>query len=130
MTVRVWRCRKVTKGVKCGTLNLRIKQRCTECGTPRPKASRPKHMAALDLPYEEYVRINGGEFCGICGKPPSPTRKLDRDHEHKANGTARGLLCAFPCNTGLKGWMNPQWLRQAAYYLEQHEERKRRNEAA
>jgi hypothetical protein len=129
MTVRVWRCRRVKAGVKCGTLNLRIKQRCTECGAPRPKASRPKHMAALDLPYEWYVE-QFGERCGICGKGRSDTRKLDRDHEHKGDGSPRGLLCAFPCNTGLKGWMTAEWLRRAAAYLEQHEARKRRESEA
>jgi hypothetical protein len=32
-------------------------------------------MAALDLTYEHYVEINGGEHCGICGKPRSPERR-------------------------------------------------------
>lgn len=82
-------------------------------------------MAALDLPYEHYVEINGGEFCGICGDPPKPGRRLCRDHAHEGNGTPRGLLCV-KCNRflvkqryGLK--VTADWLRRAAAYHERTE---------
>lgn len=79
-------------------------------------------MKALDLSYEEYIAINGGEHCGICGAPPVPGRKLDRDHEHVGDGVARGLLCK-KCNRSLVKTrygleMTPAWLRAAADYLE------------
>jgi hypothetical protein len=76
-------------------------------------------MAALDLTYEQYIEINGGEFCGICGKVPSG-RRLDRDHEHSGAGRARGLLC-WSCNRQLRTWATVEWLRSAADYLERAE---------
>jgi hypothetical protein len=78
-------------------------------------------MAALDLPYEHYVQLNGGvEACGICGKPPRPGRRLDRDHDHKT-GRPRGLLC-WSCNRQLRTWATVTWLKAAAAYLERSSE--------
>lgn len=73
-------------------------------------------MVALELPYEEYVVLNGGDHCGICQTPSTTGRRLDRDHDHKA-GLPRGLLHAR-CNRALPNWVTPQWLRAAADYLE------------
>ena len=73
-------------------------------------------MKALLVSYEEFIVLNRGELCGICGRPPGPTRRLDRDHDHKA-GKPRGLLCAR-CNRALPSWMTPMWLTAAAAYLE------------
>lgn len=76
-------------------------------------------MKALDIPYEEYVRINGGEHCGICGKKRKPGgRRLNRDHDHKT-AKPRGLLCGgrAGCNRKL-GWVDDvEWLSAAAKYL-------------
>jgi hypothetical protein len=75
-------------------------------------------MVGLDISYEEYVEINGGEFCGICGRPPSAKRRLDRDHSHE-DGRPRGLLCAR-CNRHLAHWLtveDAKWLRDALKYL-------------
>jgi hypothetical protein len=117
MTVRTWRCRRVKKGVRCDTLNLRTKQKCTACGGPRPKRKQPAHRAVLnDLPYEWWVE-RFGEQCGICGRSPSANRRLDRDHDHKLPSGPRGLLCAR-CNRALPSWVTPEWLRLAADYLE------------
>lgn len=77
-------------------------------------------MAALDVPYEEYVYINGGEHCGICGRPPKPGRRLNRDHDH-ANGMPRGLLCWID-NKFLRRGMTIDWMRRAIAYLERAEE--------
>jgi hypothetical protein len=74
-------------------------------------------MAALALSYEDYVALNGGEHCGICGKPRSPTRRHHRDHEHKGNGTPRGILC-WRCNNALPDWVTVEWLRAAVAYVE------------
>lgn len=77
------------------------------------------------MPYEEYIVINGGEFCGVCGRTrdelPDPSRRLDRDHEHKADGLPRGLLCR-ECNRKLKAWITLEWARRVVAYLERAEE--------
>jgi ribosomal protein S14 len=114
---RYWRCRRVSKGVQCRTLNLARKRKCVECGKPKPAKRAPKHMAALKASYEEWIVLNGGERCGICGRPPSAVRRLDRDHCHRT-GLKRGLLCAR-CNRALPAWITPDWLRQAIRYLEE-----------
>jgi hypothetical protein len=119
----VWTCQRVTERVKCGHLNPNRKRKCERCGKTRPARKRPAHMSALDLPYEYYVQINGGEHCGICGRVPDPGKKLHRDHEHKGVGFARGLLC-FPCNLQLKHTSTVTWLHGAAAYLERAESRR------
>ena len=41
----------------------------------RRKAKRkPAHMKALETPYEDYVALTGGEYCGIC-KTPRRTKR-------------------------------------------------------
>jgi hypothetical protein len=72
-------------------------------------------MAALDVPYEEYIALNGGERCALCGVGRG-TRRLQRDHCHNL-GVARGLLCV-KCNRALPRWITPAWLRAAADYVE------------
>jgi len=102
------------------TQNPNRAKKCSGCGLLRPAASKytpPKHRAALELPYEWYVE-RFGERCGICGFVPQPGgRKLDRDHEHVGEGRPRGLLCAI-CNKKLDDRVSPEWLRNAADYLE------------
>lgn len=73
-------------------------------------------MVALDLTYEDYIRLNGGEHCGICTRGRTGGRRLDRDHDH-GTGTARGLLCSR-CNRALPSWVTAEWLRAAIAYLE------------
>lgn len=109
-----WRCRG------CLTMNAPRKRRCQACEKPRPPKRRPRHMAALELPYEEYVRINGGDHCGICLTPSSTARRLDRDHDHKL-GAPRGLLHAR-CNRALPSWVTADWLEAAAAYLRRAQE--------
>ena len=72
-------------------------------------------MSALDAPYEEWA-ARFGETCGICGRPPGPNRRLDRDHCHRS-GAMRGLLCAR-CNRALPSWIDADWLKRAVAYLE------------
>lgn len=112
-----WTCQRVAKGVKCGFHNPPGTRKCAKCLKARPKKKRPAHMAALDLPYEHYLALNNGvERCAICGKEPTPGRRLQRDHDHNGDGVARGLLC-FNCNKALAYWMTPEWLENAARYL-------------
>lgn len=72
-------------------------------------------MAALDVEYAEYVKLNGGDFCGICKTPRPASRRLDRDHDHNT-GKPRGLLC-HRCNRQLPRWITAKWLYAAIAYL-------------
>lgn len=114
---RYWRCTRQENGVVCRQLNLAKKKLCIACGKPRPARRKPKHLVALELPYEYYVEITGGERCAICLRPRTTKEKrLHRDHCHRT-GKPRGLLC-FPCNKRLAYDVTPEWLRAAADYLE------------
>jgi hypothetical protein len=81
----------------------------------RKAKRRPKHMIALEQPYEVYVELNGGEHCAICRALPK-TKRLDRDHDHRT-GRPRGLLC-HRCNRALQVWVTVEWLAAAGAYLE------------
>jgi CRISPR/Cas system-associated protein Cas10 (large subunit of type III CRISPR-Cas system) len=101
--------------------NPNRKQLCAKCGGRKPQKRRPRHMAALDITYEEFVVLNGGERCAICLRERSEKdRRLQRDHDH-FSGRPRGLLCVR-CNRALPAWMTPEWLRAAADYLEKARE--------
>jgi hypothetical protein len=111
---RVWTCRTMHHGVRCGLRWPGTTQRCT-CGGMRPKRRKPQHQAVLEVPYARWVE-EFGEVCNICGRPASEGRRLDRDHSHKS-GMALGVLCHL-CNRALPVWVTPEWLRLAAAYLE------------
>lgn len=111
----MWTCQRQSGGVKCGQRNTNRKKLCSACGKLRPKKRQPAHMTALKLTYEEYVELNGGEFCGVCGREPTPGRRLDRDHDHHTK-EPRGLLCNR-CNRALPSWITVRWLLDAAIYL-------------
>ena len=120
-----WTCTRVTEKVKCGFQNPRRAKKCQKCGKLRPAVRQSEHLVALKRPYEDYVALNGGDQCGICGALPKPNRKLDRDHDHTTM-QPRGLLCP-PCNRYLVAWryglqITPEWLRAAAAYLERARE--------
>jgi ribosomal protein L37E len=116
VTPRVWTCRRRSGGVACGHVNPARKRNCEACGLPRPARRRPKHLAALDIDYAAFIKLNGGEHCAICGRGPTAARRLDRDHDHRT-GEPRGLLC-HSCNRFLPHFSTPDWLRAAADYLE------------
>jgi hypothetical protein len=87
----------------------------------------PKHLRALELDYEGYIRLNGGEHCGLCGNPPPEGRKLYRDHWHKGplEGQPRGLLC-YRDNKFLPYWATIEWLLLAIAYLKRAQDREDR----
>jgi hypothetical protein len=64
--------------------------------------------------YDEMLEDQGGG-CALCGRPPSPTRRLDLDHDHRRM-VIRGLLC-WRCNRALPSWMTAEWLARAAEYV-------------
>lgn len=117
-----WKCSRVTAGEKCGHENPNRFKLCRACGKERPPRQRAAHLAALDQPYEVFVQANGGvDACGVCGRPPSETRRLDRDHGHVGEGVVRGVLC-HRHNRGLEFFGDdPALLRAAAEYLERHQ---------
>lgn len=106
---RFWTCQG------CGSRNPRVKKKCPTngCKRSRPALRQPAHLAVLRRPYEWWVG-EYGETCGICGRPPTERRKLDRDHCHKT-GKSRGLLCA-KCNRQLSN-LTEEWLENALAYL-------------
>lgn len=117
MTARSWTCRKRFGGTPCLHVNKPRKRVCGLCGTPRPARRKPQHLAALEMPYEAYETLNGGEHCGICGAARKVDgKRLHRDHDHRT-GVPRGLLC-FRCNGALRTYMTVEWLRAATAYLE------------
>lgn len=73
-------------------------------------------MARLtDDEYELLLSAQGGG-CAVCGRLPSPGRRLSEDHDH-TTGLSRGLLCTW-CNRYLVGnktekhralFMNASW---------------------
>jgi hypothetical protein len=92
-----------------------VKCRTAGCAGRRPKKRVPVHARTLrDEPYTVYEQVNteihgpsfGGEWtpdcCGVCGKPPSTARHMDRDHDH-TTGLPRGLAC--PGNQGCNALM-------------------------
>ena len=67
--------------------------------------------------YDELLAAQGG-CCKICGTDtPNGQGRFVIDHNH-TTGEIRGLLCST-CNTGLGNFFdNPQFLKNAATYLE------------
>lgn len=81
------------------------------------KPTRAKGLGVTDEVYNDLLAAQGFG-CAICGRPPSERRRLDTDHNHKT-GQVRGLL-DHRCNRALPNWITPQWLRDAADYLERN----------
>lgn len=118
---RTWTCRK------CGIKHKGTDRKC-ECGTFRPPRRVPKHQIALELYDYEWFVARFGERCGVCGRPPGPNRRLDRDHDHRS-GEPRGLLCHMH-NRMLNYAADADVLRAAIAYLARHEARMADSDAA
>lgn len=114
-----WTCQRTTKGARCGTRNAPRARKCESCGKARPAKKRPAHRAVLSVPYERWLQATGmaegSEVCMVCGKPPKPGKRLQRDHDH-ITGAARGLLC-WPCNSRLPVGATLAWVARADVYL-------------
>jgi hypothetical protein len=132
---RYWTC------TRCHTRWERTLQKCRTqgCTGRRPKPRGPKHAATLrDDSYAVYHQVNlelhgsahDGEWdpdcCGVCGKPPSTTRHMDRDHDHHT-GHPRGLACPGNqgCNALMPRQMTLERARLIVAYLERVEARDR-----
>ena len=114
---------------KCKYRYERIKKKCPSCGKARPKKRVPKHAETLrDDSYEHYVQIskeihgNGDGTCDVCRRPPSPTRRHDRDHDHNT-GQPRGLACPgiHGCNRSMPHWLTAHRAQLIADYLKRVE---------
>lgn len=105
---------------RCSYRNTRTggRRKCQGCGASLPKRRVPVHARTLrDDSYAVYEAVNAslhasghsGEWtpdcCGVCGKPPSTARHMDRDHDH-VTGKPRGLAC--PGNSGCNALMPRQ----------------------
>jgi hypothetical protein len=133
MSASYWTCPR-----GCGARWERslVKCRTEGCTGRRPKRRVPLHARTLrDDPYDVYAETNaaihgrahGGEWspddCGVCGKRPTTSRHMDRDHDH-VTWLPRGLAC--PGNQGCNPLMPKQLTLERARlivaYLERVEE--------
>lgn len=69
------------------------------------------------MTLRQYEILLGAQLggCAVCGKPPTGTKPLAVDHNHKT-GEVRGLLCSR-CNCGLGYIEHSDWLAKAVNYL-------------
>lgn len=119
-----WTCQRRQDGVPCRRVNANRYRKCQRCEKPRPKRRPPAHRAILELPYHVFVEAGGmGDVCNVCGVPPKPDARLNRDHSHEGDGFVRGVLC-WRHNSGLEMFGDsPELLRAAAAYLERARKR-------
>lgn len=113
-----WTCRRKA----CKFKNPPRTRKCQKCGHPRPARRIPAHQQVLrTMKYEDFVEINGGDFCWLCEQLPveqriKTTRNYDRDHDH-ITGQARGLLCHWH-NRRLGSHLTLELARAIVAYLE------------
>lgn len=84
----------------------------------RKRTSRKQAHSQLLKKHRQFYELmleDQGGGCAICGRPPSASRKLDMDHDHKEM-FVRGLLC-HRCNRWLASWVTVAILRNALAYL-------------
>ena len=102
----VSRCRECVK---------RVQREAKRESYKRNGARREKTTGWGPVEFKMQELMQAG-CCAICG---TPTDSLHGDHDHET-GFTRGLLCG-PCNRGLGMFKdNPDALRAAANYIEQH----------
>lgn len=85
---------------------------------PTRSRKNSPHQRLIDnaRPYYEAMLAAQDGTCALCHRLPSEKRRLDIDHDHKEM-YIRGLLC-HRCNRILVSWLTPEWLRDAAEFLE------------
>ena len=112
---RMPRCKKCSNKVRLEAFKV----------NPVDPDTRRKHLLKYKygVDYEWYegtlVEQQGG--CAICGsQDPAKGRKhLCVDHDH-TTGAVRGILCS-DCNIGISHFKdNPERMRSAAKYIEEH----------
>lgn len=111
----MWRSRREGAPVRAAGLGAPLGT-LVEPVSPRPsrKAQHAKVRRQAAKDYDRMLAAQDGH-CALCPNTAG-TRRLHIDHDHRTM-RVRGLLC-FRCNTALRGYMTPEWLRAAADYLE------------
>lgn len=109
--------------ISCKSKNGTPIAKCKKCVAVR--GERTRVMRKYGLTYEEYHKKLDEQkhLCAICKQPEKDSRKtiLSIDHDHET-GKVRAFLCNN-CNRGLGNFVdNPELLRIAANYLEQHKQ--------
>lgn len=91
---------------------------CPECGATRKPKHQAKHKQALNDGLAVFIAANDGYHgCWVCRELGiHMAGKLQRDHEHKGNGRARGILCVFH-NRKLGPAYTPELVAAYAKYL-------------
>jgi Recombination endonuclease VII len=118
----------IVKGNSQGKGNQQYcSERCREQNAPWRLAQRFRRYGITPEQYQEMVAAQDNK-CMICGELPSPPPTqswregdwaLAADHDHET-GQLRDLLC-HRHNQGIGLFDdNPEWLRAAAVYVEQH----------
>jgi hypothetical protein len=95
--------------------NGRDKNRALYCNSCR---AMRRLVHTYGITWDDYLAllVKQKGTCAICGDPPSSSRRLVVDHDHKT-GSVRALLC-HRCNAGLGQFRDTAWLlRAAAQYL-------------
>ena len=111
---------------KCSSCGKRMRRpktavceaKCRDCRRANPRSRLELELTryGVDLVWYEKTLEEQGGGCGLCGRKPSPTRRLCVDHDHSCcpqrqrscGKCVRGLLCPR-CNSGLE----ETWSRRA-----------------
>lgn len=100
---------------------------CSDTCKPNKKAMYLKRVYRISTENHQKMKIDQDSLCAICGSKGfligrnGHTEKLHIDHCH-TTGKVRGLLCPN-CNRALGLFQdNPELMRQAATYVEEHKE--------
>lgn len=103
--------RSVSKGLRHYT--------CKACHRALSRVSHLKRTFSISQDqYNMMLRDQDG-CCALCGGPETQDKNLAVDHCH-SSGTVRALLCQA-CNTGMgKLREDPELIRAAADYVEEH----------
>ena len=90
---------------------------CIECTKELKTEIRLRKLFNISVDERDKILTFQNNSCAICGKPNNTDRNLHIDHDHKT-GLIRGMLCWF-CNKALGYFKdNPEFLRNAANYID------------
>lgn len=101
---------------------------CGACYRRAYAQQNPDRILSIDLKskygitleqYNEMLNSQGG-VCAVCHNPPSESKRLAVDHNHKT-GEVRALLCS-KCNCAL-GQLNedPELIQALLVYIKAHQ---------
>ena len=92
---------------------------CKECISVRSLDSYLKRSYGVSFKEKDRMIQEQDNKCGLCNKDFSSKKDTHLDHCH-SSGKVRMVLCGS-CNVGLGYFKdNPELLRKAALYLEEH----------